>query len=418
MSMLRPRLVWIMAIACGVAVANLYYNQPMLADMGRSVGASARNMGVVATLTQVGYGVGMLLFVPLGDLVDRRRLILWLLLAVSASLSAAGLAKGYLWLALASLSIGATTVAAQVLIPLASHLADPAQRGKVIGNLYTGLLLGILLARTVSGEVSAHLGWRAMFWLACGTSLVLAAMLARTLPHVPRTAEPDLTYAQLIRSLWRLVRTQPGLRESCLIGGALFGSFSAFWTTLVFLLGAPPYHYGSQVAGLFGLVGATGAMGAQAAGRLSDRIGTRAMIGLAAAVTVGAWVLFWPLGHFLWGLVLGVIVLDVGVQAAQVSNQTRVLGLVPGAQSRINTVYMIAYFTGGSLGSLLGAYAWSRWNWAGVCAAGLALSVLSLAVWARGILLKRRAEEHERIPATVVSHRCTAEMPMGAANGE
>lgn len=418
---LRPRLVWIMAIACGVAVANLYYNQPMLVDMGHSVRASARQMGVVATLAQVGYGLGMLLFVPLGDLLDRRRLILSLLLAVSTALAAAALATDYVWLATASLAIGLTTVLAQVLIPFASLLAEPGERGRVIGHLYTGLLLGILLARTISGIVSAHLGWRAMYWLACAMSLAVAGLLAAVLPHAPRSGEPDLTYAKLLRSLWRFVRTQPELREACLIGGALFGSFSAFWTTLVFLLSNPPYHYGSQAAGLFGLVGAAGALAAPLAGRLSDRLGPRAVIGMAAAVTVTSWCAFWALGHHLWGLMIGVILLDLGVQAAQVANQTRVLGLVPGAQSRINTVYMIGYFCGGSLGSLIGAYAWSRWDWPGVCAAGLALSLLALAAWARGVFLVRRAKERVLLPASVVSHRCAAEMPMAAevtANGD
>lgn len=389
-SVLNRNLIWIMAIGCGAAVANLYYNQPMLVDMGHTMNASARQMGVAATLTQVGYGLGMLLFVPLGDLLDRKHLIVWLMLAVALALAGAATATHYTWLALASLAIGLSTVVPQVLIPFASHLADPAERGKVIGTLYTGLLLGILLARTLSGLVSAHLGWRAMFWLACAISVALAIVLARVLPHVPHEADRDLTYRKLMHSLAHFVRTQPELREACIVGGLVFGSFSAFWTTLVFLLSRPPFHYGSQAAGLFGLVGATGSIGAPIAGRLADRLGARTVVGIAAATTVVAWLLYRPLGHNLLGLVVGVILLDLGVQAAQVSNQTRVLALVPGAQSRINTIYMIVYFCGGSLGSLLGTYAWSRWEWAGVCDVGLTLSTLGLLVWARGMFHKRR----------------------------
>ena len=412
MATLRTGLIWMMAIACGVAVANLYYNQPMLVVMGRSIHASARQMGIVATLTQVGYGLGMLLFVPLGDLLDRKRLATTLMLAAAAALAAAALAASYPWLATASLAIGLTTVVAQVLIPLAAHLAEPRQRGKVIGSLYSGLLIGILLARTISGFVAAHLGWREMYWIACGMSLIVAAALAIALPHVPRASEPDLTYPRLLRSLWRLARTQSELREACIIGAMVFASFSAFWTTLVFFLSTPPYHYGSQAAGLFGLVGATGVFAAPVAGRLSDRAGPRLVVAGAVVVTLLSWAAFWVFGHTLWGLVAGVILLDLGVQAAQVSNQTRVLGLVDGAQARVNTVYMIAYFSGGSLGSLAGAYAWTRWGWPGVCATGIALATLALLASLRGLLLCHFARTRPTIHPDTIAQRCGPELPV------
>jgi len=373
---LRRGLIWVMAIGCGVAAANLYYNQPMLVDMGRTMHASDRQMGFVVTLGQVGYGLGMLLFIPLGDLVDRKRLLVVLLVATSVALGAAAAAMNYTWLALASFGIGLTTVTAQVLMPLAAHLAEPSQRGRVIGSLYTGLLFGILLARTLSGFVSAHFGWRAMFALAAVGSIALGIALWTTLPHVSHGYEPGLTYPRLIASLGRLVVREPQLREACIIGGSLFGSFSAFWTTLVFLLASPAYHYGSRAAGLFGLVGAASALIAPAAGRLADRRGSRFVIASAAVVVLGSWLVFWSLGLYLWGLILGVILLDIGVQAAQVSNQSRVLGLLQHARGRANTVYMIGYFTGGSLGSLLATLAWSRFGWPGVCAVGAGLTVI------------------------------------------
>ena len=196
------------------------------------------------------------------------------------------------------------------------------------------------------------------------------------IPRVSHGYEPGLTYRKLIGSLARLIFHQPQLREACVIGGCLFGSFSAFWTTLVFLLNNPPYHYGSQAAGLFGLVGAVGVLIAPAAGRLADRHGSRVVIASAALVVLSSWLVFWTLGNYLVGLILGVVLLDLGVQAAQVSNQSRVLGLLPHARGRVNTVYMIGYFTGGSLGSLLATLAWTRFAWPGVCAVGAGLTVI------------------------------------------
>jgi predicted MFS family arabinose efflux permease len=386
---LRRGLIWVMAIGCGVAAANLYYNQPMLVDMGNTMHASAGQMGVVATLTQVGYGLGMLLFIPLGDLVDRKRLIVGLLIATSVALGAAAAATSYAWLAAASFGIGLMTVAAQVLMPLAAHVAEPSQRGRVIGSLYTGLLLGILLARTLSGFVSAHFGWRAMFALAAVGCVVLAVALWVSIPHISHGYEAGLTYRKLIVSLGRLVVREPQLREACVIGGSLFGSFSAFWTTLVFLLSNPPYHYGSRAAGLFGLVGAVSAMIAPAAGRLADRRGSRIVIASAAVVVLSSWLVFWLLGHQLWGLILGVVLLDLGVQAAQVSNQSRVLGLLPHARGRANTVYMIGYFTGGSLGSLLATLAWARMGWPGVCAIGAGLTAVGGLTALHAVKMKR-----------------------------
>jgi predicted MFS family arabinose efflux permease len=357
---IERKLVWVMAIACGVAVANNYYNQPLLADMGRTFGASARQMGFVVTLGQIGYAAGMLLFVPLGDLLERRRLIVMLMLIVAGALAAVALAPAYTWLAAASLLVGLTTVAAQVLIPLAAYLAAPGTRGKVVGSLYSGLLLGILLARTLSGSVGAHLGWRAMYWIAAVMAVSTALALAVLLPPAPIPTGSPLSYKRLLASLWSLFRTQPELREAAVVGGALFGAFSVFWTTLAFFLSTPPYHYGSQAAGLFGLVGAAGALAAPAAGRLADHRGPRFVVGLAAITTLLSWVVFGLTGRHVWGLVAGVILLDLGVQAAQVSNQTRIFGLAPHAQGRLNTVYMIGYFCGGSLGSLIGAACWNR----------------------------------------------------------
>jgi predicted MFS family arabinose efflux permease len=376
-------LTTILAIAAGVAVANIYYNQPMLADMAAALHVSPHEIGYVATATQLGYAAGMPLFIPLGDFLERRSLIVLLFLAVACALAGAALSTSLLALVITSFLIGATTVIAQVIIPLASELAAPEQQGRIIGTILSGVLLGILLARTLSGFIAAHFGWRAMFWLAAGMSIVFAALLRMILPHIP--VRSRITYRELMHSIWMLLLELPKLRQVSFVAGMFFAAFSAFWTTLVFLLKTPPYHYGSEAAGLFGLVGAVGATVAPISGRLSDQHSPRFVVRIAIGIVLAAFAVFWGLAFQLWGLVIGVILLDAGAQAAQVANQSRVLKLKPEARNRVNTVYMICYFGGGSVGSLLGSIAWTRFQWTGVCATGIAFMVLAaIALIVRG----------------------------------
>lgn len=250
----------------------------------------------------------------------------------------------------------------------------------------SGVLIGILLARTVSGFVGASFGWRAMYWIASGLMIVFAVGLAVLLPK----SQPSLTmsYRQLMQSLWGLIREQPVLREASIIGAMSFGAFSAFWSTLVFFLEKPPYHYGSEVAGLFGLVGVVGAGAAPLAGRLADKKSPRITVGLAIIITTSSFFIFWLKGYQLWGLIVGVILLDLGVQAAQVSNQARIFSLLPEAYSRLNALYIMFYFVGGAIGSFLGAYGWSRWQWNGVCGVGLLMMVVAIVTFFRGSKLK------------------------------
>jgi predicted MFS family arabinose efflux permease len=368
-----------MTIASAVAVANLYYNQPMLAAIARTLAVKPHQVGWVSTATQVGYALGMPLFIPLADYLERRRLVVLLLVSVTCALIGAAVARNLPWLVVASFAIGLTTVIAQIMIPFATELATPAEQGNTVGKIMSGILLGILLARTVSGFVAAHFGWRSMFWLAAVTTAAFAILLWRQLPHVPPHSE--LTYTELLHSIWELVLELPKLRQVSFVAAMFFAAFSAFWTTLVFLLETPPYHYGAQAAGLFGLVGAASAFVAPWAGRTADRRSPRYVVGFALLAVVFSLVEFWVFGFHLWGLVLGVILLDVGVQAAQVANQTRVLGLRPSARNRVNTVYMVSYFLGGSLGSFVGSWSWGRWGWSGVCAASLLLMLLATAAF-------------------------------------
>jgi predicted MFS family arabinose efflux permease len=374
---LNQRLILIMAAACGLAVANLYYHQPLLAEIGHAFNADEGKMGLVSTATQLGYAAGMLAFVPLADLFERRRLIVLLMAAVTASLILAALAPTLPLLVAASFLVGLTTVVPQILIPLAAAIAAPEKRGKVIGALYTGLLLGILLARTASGFIGEHFGWRSAFWAAAVISLLTGLVLWKTLP-LSRPPQ-SLRYRHLMASLFTLLRQHAELREAAFVGGMIFAAFSAFWTTLAFLLAGQPYHLGPRAAGLFGLIGAAGALIAPVAGRLADKRGPRFVVGCAIATALAAYLILWSGSIHLAALVLGVILLDAGVQAAQVTNQTRIFALAPAAQGRINTLYMIAYFSGGALGSFAGSTGWRLAGWPGVCAAGLTLLTLAAA---------------------------------------
>jgi len=373
---LTRRLLLVLAVACGLSVANIYYSQPLLADIGRTFSVSARQLGVLSMMTQIGYAVGLFLFVPLGDRFEQRRLIVVMLGVVACMLAAVALAPTLLWLYIASLLMGVTTVVPQLIVPLAANLAREEERGKVVGTVMSGLLIGVLLARTFAGFVGAWFGWRSMFGVAAALMVVLGIVLYLLLPV--RHPDSKTAYRDILASLFRLTRELGPLREAAAMGGLLFGAFSVFWTTLVFRLGSPPYHYGSEVAGLFGLVGVAGASIAPVAGRLADRQSPRRVAAMGALFTLLSFVLFAVLDDWLWGLVFCVILLDLGVQGAQISNQARIYSLRPDARNRLNTVYMVTYFVGGALGSALGADAWSAFGWPGVCVVGGVFALLAV----------------------------------------
>jgi predicted MFS family arabinose efflux permease len=363
----------LMSFSVGAIVANIYYIQPLLSAIASTFRISVPQVGTVAMLTQLGAAMGMLFFVPLGDTRERRRLIVTLLVVESVFLAAMASAQSYLWLALASLGIGIAGATVHLIVPFAAQLASPARRGAVVGSVLSGLLFGILLARTFSGLLGAWLGWRAIYWLASVIMLLLAVLIRLGLPRSKPSLK--LSWPSLIRSSAVLIRTQPVLREAATLSAILFCAFSAFWTTLVFFLETPPYHYGSGVAGLFGLVGAAGAICAPFIGRLADSYGARRNVLIALLVTVVSFAVLYLFGRHMGGLIVGVVLLDIGVQAGHVSNQTRIYGLLPEARSRLNMVYMICYFAAGAIGSFAGSVLWHRFGWAGVCGLGCALSL-------------------------------------------
>ncbi|MBA9079839.1 MFS transporter [Rufibacter quisquiliarum] len=370
--------LWVMTIATGMVVANLYYNQPLLGRIATTYGVTEAAAGSLAMLTQIGYAVGMLFIIPLGDMLRRKRLIMVDFAAIIISLLLAGFAVNIESLMVASFLIGATSVVPQLLIPMAAHLAKPESRGRTVGFVMSGLLIGILLSRTVSGFVGAQLGWRAMFFIAAGMMVVLWGSLYFLLPEVHPSFKGN--YKNLMKSLVHLVKEQPMLRLVSLRGALCYATFGAFWTTLVFLLEEPPFNLGSASAGLFGLIGAAGALAASWMGRLSDKGNAFTITTVSIVLIVLSYVVFGLSSSSLVGLVIGVILLDLGVQATHISNQTFIFSILPEARNRLNTIYMVTYFVGGASGTFIASHAWHLWKWNGVVGVGLVFSGLALLV--------------------------------------
>ncbi|MBL4933069.1 MFS transporter [Clostridium paridis] len=375
---LSPFLIVVMAAACGITVANLYYIQPLLAEIARFFYVTQGSIGFVAMLTQVGYAIGMLFLLPLADIREKRTLIVTMLIFAAMSLVLMFLSHNIAVVAVAAFAIGFTSVVPQLIVSLAAQLANPKERGEIIGSVMSGLLIGILLSRTFSGIVGKYFGWRIVYLIAAIMMLILALALKNILPR----SEPisKMKYGELFKSMHYLIKTEPVLREASINGAMMFAAFSAFWTTLSFLLESPYYNMGSEVAGLFGLVGVTGALAAPIVGKIADKKSPRFTIGIGMIIVTSAYICFTALGFKLWGLIIGVILLDLGVQSCQISNQARVHALSEEARNRINTVFMVSYFIGGSLGSYLGSLSYAHFGWYGVCFIGIITQLIAIII--------------------------------------
>jgi predicted MFS family arabinose efflux permease len=382
-----------MAVGVGLIVANGYYIQPLLAVIGRAFHASLATVGSLAMVTQIGTALGMLLFVPLGDKYERRSLITLLVSAAGISLALLAASANLAWLLLACFAVGASTATVHVIVPFAAHLAPERDRGRIVGFVLSGMLIGILLARTFSGFWGSAFGWRSVYWFAAAVMFLLAATYRRMLPRAAPVFH--LSWSALMGSIAGLVRKHSILRQASFSGAMSFGAFSAFWTTLIFLLGTPPFHYGAKVAGLFGLVGVVGAAAAPLVGHFADKKGTWTAVLLGMLITFSGFLVLLAAGRTLLGLILGVILLDAGVQATHVANQTRIYALDPGARGRLNTVYMVSYFVGGALGSYFGTICWIHAKWTGVCL--FALGMLGLALVTHLFSPKSRAAIHSSL---------------------
>ncbi|HGF6560105.1 MFS transporter [Providencia sp. PROV188] len=388
MSMKTPQaelttgLTLLMAIATGLVVASNYYAQPLLDTIALQFNLTTNMAGFIVTAAQLGYAVGLLFLVPLGDLFERKKLII-----VMTTLSASGLLitalSDNIWQILLGTALtGLFSVVAQVLVPMAASIAKPHQRGKAVGTIMSGLLLGILLARTISGGVAMIGGWRAIYWVAFGLMMFLILILALKLPRYHQ--KTDLNYFQLIGSIGRLFFTTPVLATRALLGALTFANFALLWTAMAFLLASPPFNYSEGTIGLFGLVGAAGALMATQAGRLVDKGKGKLVTTLGLILLLLSWI---PIGlakYSLIAFIIGILVLDLAIQGVHVTNQSTLYRIMPEARNRLTAGYMTSYFIGGALGSLLSGYAYEHAGWMGVAISGVVITGISLIIWAIG----------------------------------
>ncbi|WP_304139048.1 MFS transporter [Mesonia mobilis] len=374
---LSNSLLYVMAVGAGLVVANNYYNQPLLNLMAKSFQVSEAAVSNIPLFTQLGYAFGLLFIIPLGDKFNRKKLILFDFIAIISSLLIAAISPSLLVLTIASFCIGFSSVVPQLFVPMAAQLAKPNDKGRAIGIVMSGLLIGILGSRSISGYVGEYLGWRSMYFIASGIMLLYALVLVFKLPSL--TSDFKGSYAKLMQSLWKYFKAEPSVRLAALRGGLGFAGFSAFWTTLVFLM-EDNFNYGSGIAGMFGILGIGGALAATWAGKLSDKMNKNRLITIATLVIVLAWGVFEFSGNSIIGLVIGVIFIDMGLQSLHITNQNIIFSKNPEARNRINTIYMVGYFIGGALGTTTGAYAWQWFKWSGVASLGLMYTILILLV--------------------------------------
>jgi len=373
---LSRSLVLLMALACGVVVANIYYAQPLVGLIGPAVGLSPETASLVVTLTQVGYGAGLILLVPLGDLLENRRLVVVTLCSTVAALLVAAVAPTASLFLAASFLIGVTSVAVQMLVPLAAHMAPEASRGQVVGNVMSGLLLGILLARPVSSLIADSLGWRAVFGLSAVAMVGFAVLMRRVLPQRRPTGRSS--YGALLGSLGRLLVRTPVLQRRTVYQTMMFAAFSLYWTSVPLLLAGAPFHLSQRGIALFALSGAAGALVAPIAGRIADRGWTRPATGFALAMAALSFFVARAGEGSIALLVLAGLLLDMGVQMNMVLGQRAIYSLGAETRSRMNAIYMAIFFLGGAAGSALAGYAFAVGGWEPVTWIGFAFPAVGL----------------------------------------
>lgn len=376
---LTPGLTFLLALSVGVVVANLYYVQPLMGIIARDYGVRDAIIGYAITLCQAGLAVGTLTILPLGDVSDRRRLITLSCVFSASSLIIMMLAPNALIFLAANFLLGFASIATHLQISYAAHLAPPERRGHAVGAVMSGLLIGIIAARTVSGFLGAWYGWRFVLMAAAAITFVLAIVVRL---YLPRDDEAHtISYRELLGSMPRLFASLPVLRASCVYGALTFAIFNAVWATLTFYLESPVFRMDSRTIGLFGLVAVAGALVANLSGRLTSIVRPVTIVAWSLGIVIGAFGIMLGWGSTVAGLIIGMILMDIGVQATHVGNQTRVHGLNPAMRNRLHTVYMVTYFVGGAVGSALGTWSYAGWGWPGLCLSCTLLAAVALAYW-------------------------------------
>ncbi|WP_435927587.1 MFS transporter [Dryocola sp. BD613] len=379
---LSSTLIVLMSVATGLAVASNYYAQPLLDTIAHAFSLSINQAGFIVTAAQLGYAAGLLLLVPLGDMFERRGLIVFMTLLAAGGMLITAASQTLGMMILGTALTGLFSVVAQILVPLAAHLAEPEKRGKVVGTIMSGLLLGILLARTVAGLLADVGGWRTVYWVASVLMVLMALALWRGLPTVKQ--ESHLNYPQLLGSVFSLFIKNSLLRTRALLGCLTFANFSILWTSMAFLLASPPFNFSEGVIGLFGLAGAAGALGARPAGGFVDKGKAHLTTTIGLALLLLSWIAT-ALGQFsVIALIIGILLLDLTVQGVHITNQAVIYRMMPEARNRLTAGYMTSYFIGGAAGSLISASAYQHAGWNGVCIAGAIMALLNLVVWWRG----------------------------------
>jgi predicted MFS family arabinose efflux permease len=378
---LNSALVALMSVATGLAVASNYYVQPLLDTIAHQFNLSVSLAGFIVTTAQLGYAFGLLLLVPLGDMLERRALIVSMSLLAAGGMMITALSSSLAMMLLGTVLTGLFSVVAQLLVPLAATLAAPEKRGKVVGTVMSGLLLGILLARTVAGALAQFAGWRSVYWTASVLMILMALALWRFLPRYKQAV--TLNYSQLLRSIFSLYASHRVLRTRALTGCLSFANFSMLWTSMAFLLASAPYNFNEGEIGLLGLVGAAGALAARQAGGLADKGKAKLTTSVGLIIMLGSWGMTALGAHNLVALIMGILLLDLAVQGVHITNQSVIYRNMPEARNRLTSGYMTSYFIGGALGSIISANAFHHFGWYGVCTAGAVVTLINILIWWR-----------------------------------
>lgn len=375
---LPASILWTLAIVAGISVANLYYNQPLLNMIRHELNVSEFKTNLIAMVTQIGYAVGLLFIVPLGDLYQRKNIILTNFSILIVSLLTIALAHNIHLILFASFFTGVCSIIPQIFIPIASQFSRPENKGRNVGIVISGLLTGILASRVISGFIGELFGWREMYYIAAGLMFICAIIVLKVLPDI----RPNFAgkYSDLMKSLLSLLKEFPQLRIYSIRAALNFGSFLAMWSCLAFKMGQAPFYANSDVIGLLGLCGVAGALTASFVGKYVKRVGVRRFNFIGCALILSSWLLLFAGENTYFGIVAGIIMIDIGMQCIQLSNQTSIFELSPHASNRINTIFMTTYFIGGSLGTFLAGTFWQLYGWHGVIVIGAILTGISLLI--------------------------------------